>query len=116
MKQPEPWTAPELEGGAVADSRTKRYKKPYHLMLDETHQAMLAQLAEANHVPASQIIRQWISNAYRMQFDQEPRCMTGLDCLCPRSHNLDRGPLVTDRELLQRHGGHNGSTYQQTVP
>lgn len=100
----------------MADSRTKRYDVKYHLMLDQTHRAMLDQLAEKENVPASQIVRRWISQAFRMDFEAEPRCISGMSCLCPRAHINDAAPRVSDAELLQRHTRPNGETESQKVP
>lgn len=100
----------------MADSRTKRYDKPYHLMLDETHRAMLEQLAKKEATPASQVIRRWISSAYRMEFDAEPRCMSGLACLCPRVHLQERPQQISDEEILQRHRAANGQAEKPEIP
>lgn len=81
-------------------------------MLDTTHRAMLQQIAAKEGVPASQIIRRWISHAFRMEFEAEPRCISGLNCLCPRAHQTDRGPQTSDAELLQRHRASNGQEPQ----
>lgn len=96
----------------MADSRQKRYGVAYNVMLDPTHRAMLEQIAEAEGVKGSNLIRRWVSQAFRMKFEGEPRCITGQNCLCPRVHEVPRQASVSDQELLQRHQGQNGPAAQ----
>lgn len=93
----------------MADPRTKRYGKPFNVQLDETSRAMLNQLAEAEKVPASQIIRDSIDKRFRMTFNREPRCVTGGMCLCPVAHTGAQHSSKTSAELVAERRGANGA-------
>ena len=97
----------------MADPTAKRYTEQFNVMLDPTHHAMLRQLAERENVPASQLVRRWIDNGYRMSFAGEPRCITGMACLCPAAHAQFRTTPVSSEQLLAQHGGNNGTPQGQ---
>lgn len=93
----------------MADPTIKRFDRPYNVQLDETHRAMLNQLGVKNGVPGSQIIRQGIEMRYRMEFNNEPRCMTAATCLCPAVHVAPRGAQISAAELLAQRTAGNGA-------
>lgn len=100
----------------MADSRTKRYSKPFNVMLDETHRAMLDQVAHRRAVPAAQVIRDMIDKAYRMEFANEPRCASGEGCLCPQAHYGRRPAPESSEDILKRQRSGNGEAPQQPLP
>ena len=93
----------------MADPTIKRFDKPFNVQLDETHRAMLNQLALKNSVPGSQIIRAGIEMRYRMEFNSEPRCMTTAQCLCPAVHVAPRTAQISATELLAQRTAGNGA-------
>ena len=96
--------------------KTGRFKKPFHLLLDEAHRAMLEQVSDRRAVPAAQVIRNLIDQAYRMDFANEPRCATGEGCLCPQAHYGRRPAPVSSEELLRQQKATNGPTPTNNLP
>lgn len=90
-------------------TRQPRFTEQYNVMLDTTHRSMLGQVAEDKGVPASQLVREWISNAYRMRFANEPRCVSGEQCKCPLAHAGQPARTASNEELLRSRSSGNGT-------
>lgn len=86
----------------MTDRTKARFNLRMNTSLDETGQAMIQQLAKVDAVSEASIIRQLISQRFRMKFDQQPVCATGINCLCPQMHVPTLPRSESDTELLQR--------------
>lgn len=93
----------------MADPTSKRFDIEFNAQLDATHKAMLSQLAQKKNRKMSQVVRELIDGAYRMEFGAEPRCSSGMGCLCPQVHALQRATNVSSAELVAQQMVKNGA-------
>jgi len=54
------------------------------------------------------LIREGVRLRFRMRFNNEPSCASGLACKCPQMHQMQVARKTTDAELLAQEGADDG--------
>jgi len=79
-----------------------------NVQLSPIDKQMLEKLKEDTGKGMGTLIREGIRLRFRMRFNNEPSCASGLACKCPQMHQMQVARQTTDAELLAQEGAHNG--------
>lgn len=79
----------------------KKYHINFNLLLDDTTDQQLCELAESTHLSKSQLVRQTIRNYHAMRYAQKAGCADGSECRCPHTHLYTQPPPAQQQSPAQ---------------